>query len=626
MASDETADKQISIEDNENEGNHFLTIKELWRYIWPDGRTDLKIRVILSMLFLIMAKVIGVSVPFLFKAAMDTLTGDLEVTVGMIAAAVPVGLIIGYGTARVLAQAFGEIRDAIFVKVGQHALRNIALGTFCHLHRLSLRFHLERRTGGLSRVIERAVRGIDFLLRFMLFNIIPTILEIAMISGIFWYKFGFLYAFITFICLSSYIYFTIAVTEWRLKYRREMNKQDTKANGRAIDSLINFETVKYFTSEDHEAERYDKSLKGYESAAIQSQVSLMLLNIGQGFIISGGLIAVLMMGAYGVYEGKFLISDFVLINALLIQIYIPLNFLGFVYREIKQALVDMEKMFMLIAQNPEIQDKENAEKLNITKGTIEFKDVSFHYSEDRPILKNISFKVVGGTTTAIVGSSGAGKSTISRILFRFYDISSGSVTIDDQDIRDVRQLDLRREIGVVPQDTVLFNDSIKYNISYGRHGATDEEVIEAAKLAKIHDFIMTLPEGYETEVGERGLKLSGGEKQRVAIARTILKNPSILLLDEATSALDSHTERDIQKSLEKISEQRTAIVIAHRLSTIINVNEILVLDNGEIIERGNHTELLGQNGKYAQMWQKQQQLDEAQQRLMELKKNDEKLA
>tara|TARA_R110002096_G_scaffold435927_1_gene664325 strand:+ start:90843 stop:92735 length:1893 start_codon:yes stop_codon:yes gene_type:complete len=623
MASDEPADNNDILEDDKNAENHVATVKELWRYLWPAGRAELKIRVILSMAFLVMAKVLGIFVPFLFADAVDVLTADSTATTTMIAVAVPVGLIIGYGTARVLAQAFGEIRDAIFVKVGQNALRNIALNTFRHLHLLSLRFHLERRTGGLSRVIERATRGIDFLLRFMLFNIIPTILEIIMISSIFWIKFGFMYAAITFVCLSSYIYFTIAVTEWRLKYRREMNKQDTKANGRAIDSLINFETVKYFTSEHHEAERYDKSLRSYADAAIRSQLSLTLLNVGQGFIISGGLVAVLIMGANGVAQGQFTIGEFVLINSLLIQIYMPLNFLGFVYREIKQALVDMEKMFMLIAKNPEIQDGDDAVDVAIDQGEIEFKNVCFHYSKDRPILKDVSFKVKGGTTTAVVGSSGAGKSTISRILFRFYDIASGSVTVDGQDIRDVKQLSLRQEIGVVPQDTVLFNDTIKYNIAYGNHEASDEEVFEAAKLAKIHDFIMRLPDGYETEVGERGLKLSGGEKQRVAIARTILKNPSILLLDEATSALDSQTEREIQASLEKISEQRTAIVIAHRLSTIINVNEILVLDDGKVIERGNHTALLDQDGVYSQMWQKQQQLDEVQQKLIELEKNDE---
>ncbi len=623
MAAVEAPKIESSIEDNKNTANHFSTIKELWRYIWPKGRIDLKIRVILAMAFLVMAKLIGVYVPFLFKDAVDILTGDVKADTRLIAAAVPVGIIIGYGTARVLTQAFGEIRDAIFVKVGQNALRNIALHTFRHLHLLSLRFHLEKRTGGLSRVIERATRGIDFLLRFMLFNIIPTIIEIVMISSIFWVKYGYLYAVITFICLSSYIYFTIAVTEWRLKYRREMNKQDTKANGRAIDSLLNFETVKYFTSEEHEAKRYDKSLSRFEAASIRSQVSLTLLNVGQGIIISGGLIAVLLMGATGVYEGRFTIGEFVLINALLIQIYIPLNFLGFVYREIKQALTDMEKMFTLIAQNPEIQDKEDAQILTLKGGEIEFKDVCFHYSEDRPILKNISFKVPSGTTTAIVGTSGAGKSTISRILFRFYDIASGSVTLDGQDIRDVSQISLRKAIGVVPQDTVLFNDTIKYNISYGNHDASDEEIFEAAKLAKIHDFIMTLPDTYETQVGERGLKLSGGEKQRVAIARTILKNPAILLLDEATSALDSHTERDIQQSLEKISEQRTTIVIAHRLSTIINVNEIMVLDDGMIIERGSHNKLLEKKGRYYQMWQKQQQLDEVQQRLEELEKNSD---
>ena len=623
MASDDTAENKDLLESSESAGNHIATVRELWRYLWVDGRHDLKVRVIFAMFFLVMAKVLGVYVPFLFMDAVNILSGDTKPTVGMVAAAVPLGLIIGYGTARVLTQAFGEIRDAIFVKVGQNALRNIALNTFRHLHLLSLRFHLERRTGGLSRVIERATRGIDFLLRFMLFNIIPTIIEIGMISGIFWIKFGYLYALITFICLSSYIYFTVAVTEWRLKYRREMNKQDTRANGRAIDSLINFETVKYFTSEEHEAERYDRSLRQYAEAAIRSQLSLTLLNIGQGVIISGGLIAVLLMGAQGVADGRFTIGDFVLINALLIQIYIPLNFLGFVYREIKQALVDMEKMFLLIAKNPEIKDSDNATPLQVTRGDIEFENVCFQYNEDRPILKDISLTVKGGTTTAIVGSSGAGKSTISRILFRFYDISSGSVKIDGQDIRNVTQYSLRREIGVVPQDTVLFNDSIKYNIAYGNHEASDEEIFNAAKLARIHDFIMKLPDGYETEVGERGLKLSGGEKQRVAIARTILKNPSILLLDEATSALDSHTERDIQKSLEQISEQRTAIVIAHRLSTIINANEILVLDDGEIVERGDHNTLLEKEGVYYQMWQKQQQLDEVQQKLIELEKDDE---
>ncbi|MCP5382649.1 MAG: ABC transporter ATP-binding protein/permease [Kordiimonadaceae bacterium] len=623
MASDDTADNKDLLESNESAGNHVATVKELWRYLWIDGRVDLKARVVFAMFFLVMAKVLGVYVPFLFKDAVNILSGDTKPTSAMVVAAVPLGLIIGYGTARVLTQAFGEIRDAIFVKVGQNALRNIALNTFRHLHLLSLRFHLERRTGGLSRVIERATRGIDFLLRFMLFNIIPTIIEIGMISGIFWIKFGYLYALITFICLSSYIYFTIAITEWRLKYRREMNKQDTRANGRAIDSLINFETVKYFTSEVHEAERYDRSLRQYAEAAIRSQLSLTLLNIGQGVIISGGLIAVLLMGAQGVADGRFTIGDFVLINALLIQIYIPLNFLGFVYREIKQALVDMEKMFLLIAKNPEIKDNDDAAPLQVTRGDIEFENVCFQYNEDRPILKNITFTVKGGTTTAIVGSSGAGKSTISRILFRFYDISNGAVKIDGQDIRNVTQYSLRREIGVVPQDTVLFNDSIKYNISYGNHEATDEEIFNAAKLAKIHDFIMKLPDGYETEVGERGLKLSGGEKQRVAIARTILKNPSILLLDEATSALDSHTERDIQKSLEQISEQRTAIVIAHRLSTIINANEILVLDDGVIVERGDHNTLLEKEGVYYQMWQKQQQLDEVQQKLIELEKDNE---
>lgn len=604
--------------------NHKATVKTLLPYLWAVGRWDLRFRVILALGFLVLAKTVGVYVPFIFKDIVDVLTGGSELNALTIAAAVPVGLIIGYGTARILGLLFGELRDAVFVKVGQHALRSVALNTFRHLHNLSLRFHLDRKTGGLSRVIERGTRGIDFLLRFMLFNILPTLLEIVMISSIFWVKFGFWYAAITFGCLVSYIYFTIVITDWRLKFRREMNEQDTRANTKAIDSLLNFETVKYFTNERHESSRYDEALASYESAAVRSQLSLTLLNIGQAVIISSGLVAVLYMAAKGVANGTFTIGEFVLVNALLIQIYMPLNFLGFVYREIKQSLTDMEKMFDVIATDSDVEDKPGALPLKVASGSVEFKDVQFHYNPERKILKGISFTVPGGTKTAIVGASGAGKSTISRILFRFYDITGGSVLIDGQDVRDITQRSLREQIGVVPQDTVLFNDTIRYNIRYGRPSATDAEVEEAASLAQISGFIKELPKGFETGVGERGLKLSGGEKQRVAIARTILKNPAILLLDEATSALDSHTEQGIQAALEKVSENRTTIVIAHRLSTIIDSDEILVMDAGEIVERGTHAALLAEGGMYAAMWLRQQEATEVKAKLVELESLDEK--
>lgn len=611
-----------TVEKPESTG-HWATVKSLLPYLWIPGRLDLRARVLLAMAFLVMAKLIGVYIPFLFKDAVDVLAGDKQIDGAAVAVAVPIGLIVGYGIARVLSLVFGELRDAVFVKVGQHALRSIALNTFKHLHNLSLRYHLERKTGGLSRIIERGTRGIDFLLRFMLFNILPTLLEIVLISSIFWINFGVLYAAVTFACLVSYIYFTVAVTDWRLKFRREMNDQDTKANTKAIDSLLNFETVKYFTNEEHESRRYDKALESYESAAVRSQLSLTLLNVGQGAIISLGLVVVLWMAAQGVLDERFTIGEFVLVNSLLIQIYMPLNFLGFVYREIKQSLTDMEKMFDVIATKSDVSDTADAVPLTSTDGAVEFDNVCFHYAENRPILKGISFDVPAGTTTAIVGSSGAGKSTISRILFRFYDIASGAVKIDGHDVRGLTQKSVREHIGVVPQDTVLFNDNIRYNIRYGRPDASDKEVEAAAKLAQIHDFIEALPEGYDTEVGERGLKLSGGEKQRVAIARTILKNPSILLLDEATSALDSHTERDIQAALEQVSEGRTTIVIAHRLSTVINANEILVMDAGEIIERGKHSELLALGGTYKAMWDRQQEATEAKAKLVELEAFDE---
>ena len=604
--------------DQNSKENHWQTIKTLLPFVWMKDRWDLRIRVILAVIFLISAKLISIYVPFLFKDAVDALIPAAKMEIKTVALAVPLSLILGYGLARILSLFFGEMRDAVFAKVGQNALRKIALNTFRHLHKLSLKFHMERKTGGLSRVIERGTRGIDFLLRFMLFNILPTLLEIFLITFIFWSKFGVYYALVTLACLLSYIFFTIYVTDWRLKFRREMNKQDTEANSKAVDSLLNFETVKYFTNEAHEAQRYDKALAKYEEASVRSQASLAFLNIGQSLIISAGLVTVLLMGAQGVLDGRFTIGEFVLINSLLIQIYMPLNFLGMVYREIKQSLVDMDKMFSMIREKSDVVDCEDAPEITIQGGEVEFENVSFHYAENRPILKNISFKVAGGTTTAIVGASGAGKSTISRILFRFYDVVSGRVLIDGQDISQVNQISLRRHIGVVPQDTVLFNDSIRYNIRYGQPAATDQEVEAAAKHAQIHNFITDLPDRYDSEVGERGLKLSGGEKQRVAIARTILKNPSILLLDEATSALDSHTEMDIQQALEEISKNRTTIVIAHRLSTIVKADEIIVLEAGEIIERGKHDDLLKVRGAYYHMWQKQKEATEVMQKLVGL--------
>ena len=607
--------------DPEKEENHWQTIRTLLPYLWPEGRGDLKTRVVLALVFLVAAKLISVYVPFLLKDAINILSGEGGATTGNAAIALPLGLILAYGIARVLSLVFGEFRDAIFVRVGQNALRTVALRTFRHLHTLSLRFHLDRKTGGLSRIIERGVKGIDFLLRFMLFNILPTLLELVLISAIFWIKFGFLYALVTFVSLGGYIYFTIAVTEWRLKYRREMNKHDTRANTKAIDSLLNYETVKYFNNEQHEARRYDVALERYEDASVRSQLSLTLLNVGQGVIISVGLVIVLILAGRGVVDGRLTIGDFVLVNTLLIQIYQPLNFLGFVYREIKQSLVDMEKMFSIISENAEIQDSPDAKDLIVKGGEVVFDHVSFHYAQNRTILKDVSFRVPAGSMTAIVGSSGAGKSTISRILFRFYDIAAGTVTIDGQDIRQVTQTSVRRHIGVVPQDTVLFNDTIRYNIRYGNPDASDEQVEEAARLARIDKFIETLPEGYDTEVGERGLKLSGGEKQRVAIARTILKNPSILLLDEATSALDSHTERDIQAALKTVAKDRTTLVIAHRLSTIIDADEILVMEAGQIVERGRHAELLAKQGLYYSMWQKQQEASEAREKLAALEES-----
>ncbi len=596
------------------EQNHWKTLKTLAPYLWPKGRADLKTRVVFALILLVCAKVINVFVPFVYKNIVDVLAPESQGT-GPALIIVPVMLIIGYGLARVMVQAFDEVRDAVFAKVGQHSIRAVALETFRHLHMLSLRFHLDRRTGGLSRAIERGTKGIDFLLRFTLFNILPTLLEIGLVCGVLLVKFNALFAGITLVSVGSYVYFTFAITEWRLKFRREMNKQDSQANTKAIDSLLNFETVKYFGNEAHEARRYDSALAKYEKAAVTSQMSLSMLNIGQGLIVSIGLITVIILAANGVARGELTIGDFVLVNSLLLQLFMPLNFLGFVYREIKQSLVDMEFMFNLLEQETEIADKPGAKDIVTSGGDIVFDQVSFHYDANRQILKNVSFHVPAGHSLAIVGASGAGKSTISRILFRFYEISGGSVLIDGQDIREITQKSLRHVIGMVPQDTVLFNDSIRYNIRYGRPEATDAEVEQAARLAHIHEFITSLPDGYETPVGERGLKLSGGEKQRVAIARTILKNPKILLLDEATSALDTHTEQEIQTSLDGVSKGRTTLIIAHRLSTVVDADEIIVLHEGTVVERGTHKALLALNSHYAAMWRRQQEAEAVRQKL-----------
>ena len=586
------------------------TIRTLLPYLWPEGEPGLRFRVVAAMTLLALAKITNVGVPIFYKHAVDALSSDTAAVL-----AVPVALLIGYGLARVLAQTFGELRDAVFAKVAQRAIRLAGLKAFQHLHRLSLRFHMDRKTGGVSRAIERGTKGIEFLLTFMLFNVLPTLLEIALVCAVMWNLYGVWFALVTFLTMGIYIAWTLIVTEWRIQYRRVMNDTDSEANTKAIDSLLNFETVKYFGNEAHEAKRFDSALRGYEHAAVKSKTTLSLLNIGQGAIIAAGVTGVMVMAGYGVVNGVMSIGDFVLVNAYLVQLFLPLNFLGFVYREIKRSLTDMETMFELLAQNAEIEDRPGARPLAQEGGEVVFEDVSFAYDLRRPVLKGVSFTVEPGKTVAIVGPSGAGKSTISRLLFRFYDVTGGRIIIDGQDIRDVTQESLRAAIGMVPQDTVLFNDTVFYNIAYGRPGATPAEIEDAARLARIHDFVMSLPEGYSSTVGERGLKLSGGEKQRVAIARTILKHPSILVFDEATSALDSHTEQEILASLREVSAERTTLTIAHRLSTVIDADEILVLDQGRVAERGTHAALLQQDGLYARMWARQQEALEARQAL-----------
>jgi len=578
------------------------SLARLAPYLWPKGASDLRLRVVVALLFLALAKGINVTVPILYKRAVDALTPGVAAVI-----AVPVALVVGYGIVRVLAQVFGELRDAVFAKVGQRAVRQIALRTFRHLHGLSLRFHLERQTGGLSRAIERGIRGMDFLLSYMLFSAIPTVLEVSLVAGILWHFYDWDFAAATFVTVVLYVIFTFAVTDWRVKFRREMNDRDTEANTKAIDSLLNFETVKYFANEEHEARRFDTALQAYEKAAVKSQTTLAFLNVGQGIIISLGLVAVMLLAGQGVAAGRLTVGDFVLVNAYLVQLYMPLNFLGVVYRNIKQSLIDLESMFRLLDVTAEIADAPGAAPLKVDRGEIVFDRVSFRYDPRRPILEDVSFRVPAGGTVAIVGPSGAGKSTISRLLFRFYDVEEGRILIDGQDIRGVTQESLRRAIGVVPQDTVLFNDTIRYNIAYGRPGAELAEIEEAARLANIGDFVAKLPDGYKTQVGERGLKLSGGEKQRVAIARVVLKAPRIMVFDEATSALDTKTEREIQDNLEAVSQDRTTLIIAHRLSTVVHADEILVLERGRVVERGDHATLLAKDGIYAAMWARQQE-------------------
>ena len=580
------------------------TMRRVAPYLWPDGEAWVKRRVVLSLLALLLAKVVSVSTPFLYKTAVDALDGRVHGD-GWLLAVGAVGLTVAYGMARLGSVAFNELRDSIFVRVGQRALRKLALETFTHIHRLSMRYHITRKTGGLSRIIERGVKGVEFLLRFMLLSIGPLILELSMVTVIFAWFFDWRYAAVVMVTIWLYVTFTFKVTEWRVKIRREMNAQDTDANQKAIDSLLNFETVKYFGAEAREAARYDSAMERYEAAAVKTGLSLSFLNFGQSLVITTGLVIVMVLAALGVQAGQLTVGDFVMVNAYMIQITMPLNFLGTVYREIRQALTDMGEMFDLLDQPAEVVDRPGAQPLKVEGGAITLENLSFGYEAARPILKDVSLSIAAGQTVAIVGPSGSGKSTIGRLLFRFYDVTGGSLRIDGQDVRDVTQDSLHQQIGVVPQDTVLFNDTIHYNIAYGRPEATRQELIEAARAAKIHDFIMSLPEGYETKVGERGLKLSGGEKQRVGIARTLLKNPPILLLDEATSALDTQTERDIQESLAAMGRGRTVITIAHRLSTIADADQIVVLEAGRIVEKGQHDALLAQGGRYAAMWARQ---------------------
>ncbi len=585
-------------------------IKRVIPYLWPEGQGWVKRRVVIALAVLLLSKLIAVGTPVLYKQAVDALapeTASAATVLGLGA----VGLTLAYGLARLMTVGFQQLRDVVFTRVGQRALRQLALETFTHIHRLSMRYHITRKTGGLSRVIERGVKGVDFLLRFLLFSMGPLVLELLMISVVLFFLFDVWYLAVVVATIALYVWFTFKVTEWRVKIRKEMNDQDTDANQKAIDSLLNFETVKYFGAERWEADRYDRAMANYEHAAIRTNYSLAFLNFGQSLLITSGLVAVMVMAALGVQNGDLTVGDFVMVNAYMIQITMPLNFLGTVYREIRQALIDMGDMFDLLEQPAEVEDKPGAKALQVTGGRVTLQNVVFGYDRARPILKGISLDVEPGQTVAIVGSSGSGKSTIGRLLFRFYDVGGGALLIDGQDVRDVTQDSLHAQIGVVPQDTVLFNDTVHYNIAYGRPTATEDEIIAAAKAAKIHDFIISLPDGYQTTVGERGLKLSGGEKQRVGIARTLLKNPPILLLDEATSALDTETEMEIQAELKAMGEGRTVITIAHRLSTIADADRIVVLENGVIVEEGRHDALLAAAGRYANLWNRQSEEEAA---------------
>lgn len=604
------------------------TLAHLWPYIWPGDRFDLKMRVVWSMVLLLAAKLITLTVPFSFKWATDALTGANTAPVAadnwhLWVIASPLLLTASYGVTRILMAVLTQWRDGIFARVAMHAVRKLATITFIHMHELSLRFHLERKTGGLTRVLERGREGIEVIVRMVILQLIPTIVEVTLLLAVLLWQFDWRYVVATLITVAVYMYYTYIATEWRIGIRRKMNDSDTEANTKAIDSLLNYETVKYFSAEMREAQRYDKSVARYEESSVQAYTSLAVLNTGQAVIFTLGLTATMLMCAIGVRNGTNTVGDFVLVNAMMIQLYQPLNFMGMVYREIKQAIIDIEKMFNVLGREAEIKDMPDAQPLVVSAGNLRFEDVRFAYEPTRPILKGISFEVPAGKTVAIVGPSGAGKSTISRLLFRLYDISGGKILIDGQDIREVTQASLRASIGMVPQDTVLFNDTIRYNIRYGRWDADDAEVEEAARLAQIDHFIRMAPMGYETQVGERGLKLSGGEKQRVAIARTVLKAPPILVLDEATSALDTHTEHEIQGALDRVAKNRTSLVIAHRLSTIVGADEIIVLDQGRIAERGTHAKLLAQGGLYASMWNRQREAEAAREKLAKMADSSE---
>jgi ATP-binding cassette, subfamily B, heavy metal transporter len=604
------------------------TLVHLGPYIWPGDRSDLKMRVVWSVLLLLIAKVATLAVPFTFKWATDALSGQGSAPVApdnwtFWIVASPLIMTISYGALRILMALLTQWRDGIFARVAMHAVRRVAYITFVHMHELSLRFHLERKTGGLTRVLERGRNGIETIVRMVILQLMPTVVEVVLLLGVLLWQFDWRYVATILVTVVAFTYFTYVVTEWRVGIRRKMNESDTEANTKAIDSLLNYETVKYFSAEEREAKRYDRSMERYEHASVKTYTSLTLLNIGQAVIFTFGLTAVMLMCASGVKSGRNTVGDFVLVNAMMIQLYQPLNLMGMLYREIKQAVVDIEKMFEVLSRKTEVEDAPGAKPLVVIAGALRFEDVRFAYEPERAILKGLSFEVPAGKTVAIVGPSGAGKSTISRLLFRLYDISGGRITVDGQDIRDVTQASLRASIGMVPQDTVLFNDTIRYNIRYGRWDADDAEVEEAARLAQIDGFIRMSPMGYETQVGERGLKLSGGEKQRVAIARTVLKAPPILVLDEATSALDSHTEHEIQEALERVSRNRTSLVIAHRLSTIVGADEIIVLDQGRIAERGTHAQLLASDGLYASMWNRQREAEEARERLAQVDDDNE---